>query len=164
MRELGRFYKGKLWKLSYSKSNKSFYTMYPLSKPKGKSKRKTDRKWLGGDEEQAEVEFTLFWDKLEGKQKTFIESETRIARIGGFHPGNIRNPEENLGTYNVPVEESHYFRWLREKLNKKEFASLAEGTGYHNLLRLPDIINHTVDTPLSDIYKNYVSSRNYLCT
>ena len=161
MKKLARFYKGKLWNLSFSDSNKSFYTMYPLDKPKGKSKRKTARKWLGGNEEQAQVEFTLFWDRLEGKQKTFIESETRIVRPGAFHPGNIRNPEENLSTVNVPVEEDHYFDWLRDKLNKKEFASLAEGTGYHNLVKLPEFINHTVDIPLSHIYKHYISSRKY---
>lgn len=158
MAKIGRFYKGKLWELSFSESNKSYYTMYPLTNVK-KGQRKTKRKWLGGDEVQSETAFTLFWDDIEGTQKTFIPTEADIITTP-FPHFDMQTGKPWTNTVKIPIEDKHYFNWLRNKITNKEFDYLAKGTGYANLTKLPNILNSKDHIPLSEMLDNWLHKKN----
>ena len=159
MKKVERLFNGKLWKLSYSESNKSYYTMYPVKNPK-KGERKTKRKWLGGDEVQAQIDFINFFDGLEGKEKTFIstEGEVYFPSMGSIDVRTQTYPKQRVM---IPIEESLYFAWLRQKIMNKEFEYLAEGTGYADLTKLPQIMNQE-SIKLDEMYVNYVNSARYV--
>lgn len=150
--------------------------MYPIHN----ESRTTKRKWLGRDYQQAVINFNLHWDELEGKQKVKINTEIEQAINPYAHndtqtklleemvknkqlpiiPLKIKGLDTTKLKYKtkVRVDESIYFTWLRNKIMHKEFKDLAEGTGYSNLIRLDEIINHMQDIPLSQLYHNYINS------
>ena len=64
-------------------------------------------------------------------------------------------------TLRIHVAEQHYYNWLRDKIINKEFSSLAEGTGFINLTRIPEILDHTQNLSLDTIYHNYINSPTY---
>ena len=148
MARTARYYKDKLWEMKYSESNNSYYTMYPVEKPK-KGQRRTQRKWLRGDEEQAIIKFNLFFDDLEGKQNTYVntQGEVYIPSMGSIDLETGKYPKQMI---QLPIDEKHYFSWLREKIINKEFDYLAQGTGYHGLVKLPNILNAKDEIPLTD--------------
>ena len=125
----------------------------------GNPQRKTKRKWLGGDETQAEIAFNIFWDEIEGTQKTFIPTETNIVTTP-FPHFDMDTGKIQTNTVKVPVEEKHYFQWLRKKIADKEFDYLAQGTGYHNLVKLPNILNSRDHIPLTEILDNWLNKKN----
>jgi len=144
--------------------------MYPVSKGSTGSKRKTVRKWLGRDRRQAEIDFTLFWDAIEGKGTRHISIEVENKNLYPIAKpvGKISSLQDAIDsdlilTKNTiaDIDEKHYFNWLRDKILNKQFQELAEGTGFYNLVNLPSILNHTTDTKLKDLLDNYKNSKQH---
>jgi len=68
------------------------------------------------------------------------------------------NPKKLQYKIEKPVDESQYYEWLKNKLINKEYKDLADNTGYVNLSRLPEIINHRNDIKLSKLFSDFKNS------